>query len=481
MTYIQLSVIIFITITLLIGFISFLRIKGSAINYYKAGARMPAWIIGITLCAQAFDANGSMGSANLGYENGFWSGASIPIGLALCLILTGLFFAKPIHKMNLMTLPDFYGRRYDKRTETAAAISMLFSNIVLIAGNLAGLGLLISLIFNINYLISLCIISFLILLYAVSGGFIASINTSIFQVLIFIVGILSSFFWLINEHGWFQSMSYVPENHKNFSGLFDIGNGALTNWAAIISLALGDIVAIDFIQRVISSKSPRAAQKGCYFGSFLTIAVGLPAVFIGLYGFKLDKIIKKDLLVDIALNNVPEMIGIFLILGIIGASMSTAAGVVLDLSNVLTRNLLQKYLKGINSNHKLLYLARMIAFPTMCFAILVAYFHPKPGVLLILAFDIVLAGCFIPLVLGIYWKKANSIAAFIGIIAGAVLRITLFFIIPESYSGLDTILTPILVATIFVFISNKTQHISKPKFDMINYVPDEGELIKGTY
>ena len=189
MTYIQLSVIIFITITLLIGFISFLRIKGSAINYYKAGARMPAWIIGITLCAQAFDANGSMGSANLGYENGFWSGASIPIGLALCLILTGLFFAKPIHKMNLMTLPDFYGRRYDKRTETAAAISMLFSNIVLIAGNLAGLGLLISLIFNINYLISLCIISFLILLYAVSGGFIASINTSIFQVLIFIVGI----------------------------------------------------------------------------------------------------------------------------------------------------------------------------------------------------------------------------------------------------------------------------------------------------
>ena len=99
MTYIQLSVIIFITITLLIGFISFLRIKGSAINYYKAGARMPAWIIGITLCAQAFDANGSMGSANLGYENGFWSGASIPIGLALCLILTGLFFAKPIRRL----------------------------------------------------------------------------------------------------------------------------------------------------------------------------------------------------------------------------------------------------------------------------------------------------------------------------------------------------------------------------------------------
>ena len=148
MTLIQIAVILFVVITVIIGLWSFFEIKGKALNYYKAGAAMPAWVIGITLCAQAFDANGSMGSAAMSYENGFWSGASIPLGLGLCLFITGLFFAKPIHKMNLMTLPDFYNRRYDKRTETAASISMLFSNIILIAGNLAGLGLLFSLIFT---------------------------------------------------------------------------------------------------------------------------------------------------------------------------------------------------------------------------------------------------------------------------------------------------------------------------------------------
>ena len=481
MISIQLAVVLFIGITLAIGFLSFLKIKGSAINYYKAGATMPAWIIGITLCAQAFDANGSMGSASMGYESGFWSGASIPIGLSLCLLITGLFFAKKIHRMNLMTLPDFYNRRYNKNTETAASISMLFSNIILIAGNLAGLGLLLSLIFNIEYLFSLIIISSLILLYAISGGFIASINTSVFQVFIFIFGVLISFFWLISEYGWFEPMASVPDSYKNMDGLFKIGNGALSNWAAIISLALGDIVAIDFIQRVISSKSPKAAQKGCYFGSFLTLAIGLPAVFIGLYSFKLEKLFKPDLLVDIALNNVPEMVGIFLILGIIGASMSTAAGVVLDLSNVLTRNLLQKYIKGIDNNEKLLGLSRLIALPTMVIASVVAYYHPRPGVLLILAFDMVLAGCFVPLFLGIYWKKANSIAAFIAIIFGALLRIILFYFIPETYSGLDTILTPIVVGILFVIISIKTQHISKPKFDMIDYVPNENDLIKGAY
>ena len=172
--------------------------------------------------------------------------------------------------------------------------------------------------------------------------------------------------------------------------------------------------------------------------------VGIPTALIGLYAFHLDKLVNNNLLVDIALNNVPEIIGILLILGIIGASMSTAAGVILDLSNIITRNLVQKYSKGIKSNEKILVFSRLVALPTMAFASTIAYYHPKPGILLILAFDIVLAGCFVPLVLGIYWKKANSIAALSSIILGAVLRLTLYVMIPESLNGLDTLLTPLL-------------------------------------
>ena len=481
MSLIQLAVITFVGITVLIGFWSFFRIKGRAINYYKAGATMPAWVIGITLCAQAFDANGSMGSAAMSYEAGFWSGASIPIGLGICLFITGYFFAKPIHKMNLMTLPDFYNRRYDKHTETAASISMLFSNIILIAGNLAGLGLLFSLIFNFSYLFMLIFISTIILLYATTGGFIASVSTSVFQVFVFIIGILLSFFWLTTEFGWAKMMAEVPDTYKNLDGLFKIKNGSLANWAAIVSMALGDIVAIDFIQRVISSKSPQSAQKGCYLGGVLTLLVGLPTAIIGLYAFHFDKLANKDLLVDIALNNMPEMIGIFLILGIIGASMSTAAGVILDLSNIITRNLIQKYSSGIKNNKKILHLARLIAIPTMVLASTIAYYHPKPGILLILAFDIVLAGCFVPLLLGIYWKKANTIAAISSIIFGAILRLILFLIIPDSLSGLDTLLTPLIILFLFIIISLKTQNISKPKFGMIDYIPREEELIRGAY
>jgi SSS family solute:Na+ symporter len=61
----------------------------------------------------------------------------------------------------------------------------------------------------------------------------------------------------------------------------------------------------------------------------------------------------------------------------------------------------------------------------MTAALIFAYIRPEPGALLILAFDIVLAGCFVPLALGIYWKKANTPAALVSIIAGGTLRLLL--------------------------------------------------------
>lgn len=479
MDIIGIAVIVFTVITVGIGFWSYYKIKGKAVNYYKAGAAMPVWVIGITLCAQAFDANGSMGTVSLGFTSGFWAGAAIPIGLALALILTGLFVAKPLHKMNLMTLPDFYNRRYSQITETFSVLSMLLSNIVLIAGNLAGLGLLYSMVFGLPYLPMLIIVAVCILAYALTGGMHASISTSVMQVGVFIVGMLIAFIWLTNHYGWDALMASVPDDHINLSGLTDRSKGSLVNWAALLSLGLGDVVAIDFIQRVISSDSPKTAQRGCYAGAGLTLAVGIPTALIGLFAFHLSGFGSKHLLVDIAMNNLPQVVGILVLLGIIGASMSTAAGVILDLANIITRNLVQKNLKLNWTNKTMLLFSRLIALPTMAFAIWFAYIRPEPGTLLILAFDIVLAGCFIPLIMGIYWKKANTVGALASIIVGSATRLVLHFIVPESLAGLETLIPPLVSLVVFVVASLATQSSSPPLHAAIHYRPTDEELLEG--
>lgn len=481
MSMIQLTVILFTLFTVLIGVWTYYKINDRAVNYYKAGGLMPFWVVGITLCAQAFDANGSIGTANMSLADGFWAGASIPIGLSLCLVVTGLFFAKPIQRMNLMTLADFYNRRYDRNTETLATISMLASNIILIAGNLAGLGLLYSLVFGIDYLPMLIVVSACILLYSITGGLFASIFASVVQVAVFTIAILAAFIWLTLEYDWSELMAAVPDTHTGFLGLTSPEHGAYLNWAALISLGLGDVVAIDFMQRVISARSPNDAQKGCFMGAGITLLVGVPVAFMGLYAFHIQGLSPDNLLVDMAMNNLPATLGILLILGIIAASMSTAAGVILALSNVITRNLMQRYMSSVWDDTTMLRFSRMIAMPTFMVAIIFAYFIPQPGILLILAFDIMLAACFVPLVLGIYWSKANAAAAISTIVIGIASRLILHFTIPEHLAGLDTLIPPVISLVTFVVVALATQRVSKPKWDIFNYVPTEKELVNGQY
>ena len=115
MNFIRISVIIFSFVTLGIGIWSYFKIRGKAVNYFKAGAMMPVWVVAISLIAPSIDANGSIGAAARSAEYGFWAGACIPIGLAICMFLLGRYFAEPIWKMNIMTLPDFMLYPFDDK------------------------------------------------------------------------------------------------------------------------------------------------------------------------------------------------------------------------------------------------------------------------------------------------------------------------------------------------------------------------------
>ncbi len=129
----------------------------------------------------------------------------------------------------------------------------------------------------------------------------------------------------------------------------------------------------------------------------------------------------------------------------------------------------------------MLVVSRFIAFPTMAAAILFAYLRPEPGVLLILAFDIVLAGCFVPLALGIYWRSSNTAGAIASILIGGAARLVLYYQLPESYAGLDTLIPPLLSLLVFIVVSRATKDRFKPNHEALTYTPTDQELVKGIY
>src|SRR3954471_3305212 len=121
------GVIAFLALSVIVGTLTAKLVKKSSKRYMVAGKSLPLFFVGTMLSAQSIDGNSSLGNVALVYQFGFWAGAAIPIGLAICLILTGTVYGRKLNKMSMLTLPDFYYRRYGIGAEGISSILMMIS------------------------------------------------------------------------------------------------------------------------------------------------------------------------------------------------------------------------------------------------------------------------------------------------------------------------------------------------------------------
>jgi len=438
-------VVIFMAISLAIGIYTYTQVRGSSTRYTVCNKSLPFLIIGTALLAQAVDGNATLGNVSLTYTSGVWTGFMIPLGLALSLFFVGRFLAAPLNRMNLLTLPEFFYRRYDKQTELLVSILTIVCFTVLIAGNLSAVAWVLSVVSGINYLPALLITTLVIVIYTIAGGLYSAIWTDFFQIHVALVGFVVSAIWLIYTRGW-SLLSAVPAEKIDLSGLVSLHSGALPNWAGMIALAFGNAMALDFMERVFAAKSPDTARRACYYAGALTLVIGFSATLLGVASISSVQNANDPRMVlpILGVTVLPYWMGVFVFIGVLGASMSTANGAMLVISVVLARNVFQRYSNTEITDSRMLMLSRVFALPTAAAAAIFAWLRPEPGILLVVAFDIVFAGCVAPLLFGVYWPKANRAGAIAAIMVGTITRLIAHFVTPPQWAGLDTLVPPVL-------------------------------------
>ena len=488
----QIAVAAFIVITIVVGVFAGKLVKNSGKRLIVAGKSLPLFMVGTMLAAQAVDGNSTLGNIALVFEFGFWAGAVIPIGLGLCLLITAAFYAKPLNKMSMITLPDFYFRRFGNGAEGISGVLMIISFLILVAGNLAASGFILEVVFGIDYFYGIAISALVVVIYTVAGGLFASAYTNLFQVYLAIGSFWAAFLFFAGNFAdtpWDIIYNNAPPEFMDLSGLYDMANGALINWGAILALGLGDIIALDFMERVFAARNPKTARKGALMGGALTLFTVVPTSMLGIVAFYY---LPADTLPDLALpilstEFMPFAIGAGILMGVIGASMSTASGGLLAISSVISRNMMQRIIrrrwmgKPNWSDSQLLKATRIVIIPMMIVGTIIGYFVPAPGIYLILAFDIMFAGAFAPLTFGLFWKKANMPAAIAALLVGSILRFAFFFTMPEEWAGLDTMVAPAVSVIVFIIVAYATQnkYPGKARHDVRDYVPPEEDVIAG--
>ncbi|MXQ78668.1 sodium:solute symporter [Rhodococcus rhodochrous] len=421
------------------GFYSTRKVRGQAGNFLLAGRSLGAPVLAVLLMSQVIDSNATLGSADLAAGFGFWAGAAMPLGVALSVLLVGIFFAKRLRATGVVTLPEFFARRFGRGTEITASVLTVGSFGILLAGNLVALAYLLQYFLGLNYTAAVLVIIPFVLAYTMAGGMFASVYTGMVQFAVMAVGIVSLLAWVALGPGF---------THGDGLGIGDLGQltdpaqGAAINWATIVALGLGNLVAIDLMQRVFSAKSPHAAQRACFSAATGILVLCVPLSFVALAAVSIvgDSAADAPILYVLLGQYTPQWLSILVLSGLVTASLTTISGVLLSTATVLVRNVFRVGGENAAMSSDVMKAARLLMLPMAAFGALVALRVPQTGVLLTLTFDLLLASLVVPFILGLFWSRGDGRAVAAAAIAGITVRAGFFVLTPTIYGVDNTLL-----------------------------------------
>lgn len=421
-------VILYLVVSIAIGLFAATRVKNTG-DYVVAGRSLPLYIVIATVFATWFGSETVLGISAKFVKDGLGGVIEDPFGSSMCLILVGLFFARKLYRMNLMTIGDYYRQRYNRTVEIMVSICIVISYLGWVSAQITALGLVFNILSqgSISLPIGMIIGASIVLLYTLFGGMWSVALTDFFQMTIIVAGLLYIAYVVSGMAGGADKVVA----HAAAAGKFEFAP-ALTSKdilafvAAWVTMMFGSIPQQDVFQRVMSAKSENTGVIGSIAGGSFYFLFAFIPMFLAYSASLIDpkmvaSLIDTDaqmILPTLILNNMPLFAQVMFFGALLSAIMSTASGTLLAPSITLTENVLREFFP---MNDKQLLLTTRIV--VVCFAIAVTAFALMSQGMSIYdmvgnAYKVTLVAAFVPLVMGLYWKRATAQGALFAVIGG---------------------------------------------------------------
>lgn len=441
------------------------RLVHSTRDFAIAGRHLPFYMVTATVFATWFGSETVLGIPSTFLQEGLGGIVSDPFGASLCLILVGLFFAVPLYRMKLLTIGDFYKKRYGRTVEVMTTLAIVISYLGWVGAQITALGLVFNVVSEgaISPVLGMWIGSMTILIYTFFGGMWAVAITDLLQMVIIVIGMLYIGGEISSQVGGVGVVfdKAVAENKFEFWPAANLKE-ILAFAAAWMTMMLGSIPQQDVFQRVQSAKTETIAKWGSVLGGSLYFIFAFVPLFLAYSATIIDPdmvagLIEEDpqmILPTLVLKHAPLFAQIMFFGALLSAIKSCASATLLAPSVTFTENILRP-LHPQMSDKKLLLAMRYV---TVIFTFLVTLYAINSDASIFKmvenAYQITLVSAFVPLVFGVYWKKATNQGALAAIFMGLSVWIGLLLfqsedaLLPPQFAGLLASLVGMLVGSL---------------------------------
>lgn len=389
-----------------------------------AGRSLPIVLSSAALFATWFGSETVFGASAEFLEGGLYNVIEDPFGASLCLLIFGLFYARRLYNMNLLTLGDFFKVRYNKVTELTASLFLALPYLGYIAAQLVAMGLILNVVIQIPVWQGVVISAVIVTLYTYAGGMWAVSITDFVQSIIIIVGMFALAYILSEKAGGVSVViAAMPEEDMKFLPSFELKEIAayLAAWSV---LGLGSVPSQDVFQRSMSSGSARTAVWSCYIAAGLYLTIAMLPLYISLCTKHLypDQIMGDTQLTlpSMVLQHTSLPIQILFFGSLLSAIMSTTSSAILAPASIFSENLVRPLVKHRYTDKQFLMLTKICVLIFAALATIMACFRSNIYELVGESSILSLVSLFIPLTLGLYWKRSSSKGALLAMVAGMI-------------------------------------------------------------
>ncbi|MBN1351090.1 sodium:solute symporter family protein [candidate division KSB1 bacterium] len=441
--YICIPVVIGIWVRKYITQLSDFLVAGRSLRLFLAIATMTGTELGLVTV---------MYNSELGFKHGF-SAFHVGVIEAICVLAIGLtgFIVYKLRQMEIMTIPEFYERRFGKRTR-------IIGGTILALGGILNMGLFLQagarfMMGVTGYAnaagakVFMSVMLIMVLIYTVYGGMISVVLNDFLQFVVLSIGMIVGSYFAISAIGW-DKLFEIPKAVNNQSWFSPVAEGSDFGSIYVLFMVIVSLSAAALWQsgtiRALSAKSPKIAKQLYAWSSISYLARRIIPMLWGICAF----IFFSHMLIP---STEKAVIGVFqgaeplkspqygmpifigkvigtgwlglLAAGMFAAFMSTHDSYLLCWSSVITQDIVSPLRKKGLSDKKRILITRISIVVIGLFLLIWGLWFEAPVSLwnyMAVTGTIYLAGAFTVVVAGLYWKKASSTGAIIALFAGLI-------------------------------------------------------------
>ncbi|AMP38593.1 MULTISPECIES: sodium:solute symporter family protein [Ralstonia solanacearum species complex] len=435
-------VIIYWVISVGIGLWAALRVRNTA-DFAVAGRGLPFYVVTATVFATWFGSETVLGIPAVFLKEGLHGVVADPFGSSLCLILVGLFFARPLYRMNLLTIGDFYRNRFGRVAEVLTTLCIVVSYLGWVAAQIKALGLVFYTVSDgaLSQQAGMMIGAASVLVYTLFGGMWSVAVTDFIQMIIIVIGMMYIGWEVSGQAGGVATVMA----HASAAGKFSFWPafnpieviGFVTAW---ITMMLGSIPQQDVFQRVTSSRTERIAGTASVLGGVLYFLFAFIPMFLAYSATLIDpqmvaKYINTDsqlILPKLVLEHAPLVAQVMFFGALLSAIKSCASATLLAPSVTFAENVLRPMLPRMDDKRFLRVMQAVVLVFTALVTVFALNSHLSIFHMVENAYKVTLVAAFVPLAFGLFWKRATRQGGLLAIVLGLTVWIWCEVFFPEA-------------------------------------------------